>query len=104
MTIAAWVATVDRSRISSGANTPSRGSAITSVPTSTPCARSGTAAAEATSRPATQLAERALGGRHRERALLGVLRSLAVRRERHQGALRLEESHGIPDHLLDDAV
>ena len=54
--------------------------------------------------PAPEMAERALRGRHRERAVPGALRSLAVRRERHQGALRFEESHGISHHLLDDAV
>ena len=52
ITMAACVATVDSSRTSSGVNTASRGSAITSVPTSTPWARSGTAAAAATGIPA----------------------------------------------------
>src|SRR2546425_6085125 len=48
ITIAACVATVESSRMSSGGNVRSRGFAITSVPTTTPCARNDTAAAEST--------------------------------------------------------
>ena len=63
ITIAACVATVESSRTSSGGNAPSRGSAITSVPTSAPWARSGTAAAEPTASPATSVVGAPLGSR-----------------------------------------
>ncbi len=53
---------------------------------------------------APQVAQRTLRRRDREGAVRGVVWSLALRRERHQGSLRLEEAHGIPDHLLHDAV
>src|SRR5690349_4079113 len=53
ITMAACVATVDSRRTSSGANTPPRGLAITSVPTTSPCARSGTAPADLASTPST---------------------------------------------------
>src|SRR6266566_2812857 len=85
MTTAAWVASVDSSRMSSGTNTPSFGSVMMSVPITMPCDRSGTAAAAAASNPCT--------------ITVGC-----DPEQRQQGALRVEKADGVAHHLLDDPV
>src|SRR6266566_452117 len=129
ITMAACVATVESRRTSSGANPPPRGFAITRVPTTTPWARSGTAAAESACTSATsrvgsppeqtgivrpdgatrQLRQRTVGGGDpKQGAVLascsGPPRRLAVQRQGDKGSLGVEKPHRVAHHLLDDAV